>query len=177
MRQVDLTKTLLDVIDARSFSSLWYWIVLAVAWSTASHYVVGVPFDMITRARRHGEEAYDDMAQLVRINVRRLSYIARVSGLVILGFWAFVMTGLLLLSFWYWIEFAQAVTLLAVPMTLVGWMTLRTAQAIEAEAPEGEALVRRLLRHRFWTHVIGMVSIFVSALFGMYQNLYVMQSF
>ena len=174
---MDLTKTLLDVIDARSFSNLWYWIVLAVAWSTASHYVIGVPFDMITRARRHGEEAYADMAALVGINVRRLSYISAVSGLAILGFWAFMMSGLLLLAFWYWIEFAQAVVLLAVPMSFVGWLTVRTARRIEAEQPEGDALFKRLLRHRFYTHLIGMLSIFVSALFGMYQNLYVVQGF
>lgn len=174
---MDLTKTLVDVIDARSFSNLWYWIVLAVAWSTASHYVVGVPFDMITRAKRQGGEAFDDLAQLVGVNTRRLIYISRVSGLAILGFWAFVMTAMLLLAFWYWIEFAQAVVLLAVPMTLVGWLTLRAAQKIEMDQPTGPDLLKRLLRHRFYTHVIGMISIFVSAMFGMYQNLYVVPGF
>jgi hypothetical protein len=174
---LDLTETLVNVIDARSFSNLWYWIVLAVAWSTASHYVVGVPFDMITRARRQGGEALDDLAGLVRINIRRLLYIGQVSGLVILGFWAFVMSALLVLAFWYGIEFAQAVVLLAVPMTLVGYLTFATARRIEAEQPQGNDLIKRLLRHRFWTHVIGMISIFVSAMFGMYQNLYTMQSF
>ena len=51
---MDFTQTLLDVIDFRSFSNLWFWIVLAVAWSTASHWVLGIPFDMVMRARRHG---------------------------------------------------------------------------------------------------------------------------
>ncbi|SMY07454.1 component of SufBCD complex [Flavimaricola marinus] len=174
---MDLTKTLIDVIDARSFSNLWYWIVLAVSWSTASHYVVGVPFDMITRAKRQGGEAFDDLVNLVGINTRRLLYIGQVSGLVILGFWAFVMTALLMLAFWYWIEFAQAVVLLAVPMTFVGILTFKTAQKIEAEQPRGPDLLKRLMRHRFYTHLIGMVSIFVTALFGMYQNLYVVQGF
>ncbi|MEM9756043.1 MAG: component of SufBCD complex, partial [Pseudomonadota bacterium] len=32
-----------DVIDLRSFSNLWYWIVLAVFWSSASHWGLGVP--------------------------------------------------------------------------------------------------------------------------------------
>ena len=34
----------------RSFSNLWYWIALAVLWSTVSHWVLGVPFDMVQRA-------------------------------------------------------------------------------------------------------------------------------
>jgi hypothetical protein len=41
-----------EVIDMRSFSNLWYWIALAVLWSSTSHWVLGVPFDMIQRARR-----------------------------------------------------------------------------------------------------------------------------
>ena len=168
---------LLDVIDARSFSNIWYWIVLAVAWSTASHYVLGVPYDMLVRARRHGDEAEGDLNTLVGVNVRRMLYISRVSGLVLLAFWAFLITGLLTLAFWYWIEFAQAVALILVPMTFVGFLTLRTAEQIAAEQPEGEALYKRLVRHRFWTQVIGMLSIFVTALFGMYQNLYVVHGF
>ena len=50
---MDLTQTLFDVIDFRSFSNLWFWIMLAVAWSTASHWVLGIPFDMVLRARQH----------------------------------------------------------------------------------------------------------------------------
>ncbi len=41
-----------DLIDMRSFSNLWYWIALAVTWSSTSHWVLGVPFDMVLRARR-----------------------------------------------------------------------------------------------------------------------------
>lgn len=174
---MDLAKTIVEVIDARSFTNIWYWMVLAVFWSTLSHYVIGVPFDMIARARRSGEETMVDLTRLVDINVRRLLYIARVSGLLLMGFWAFVLSGLLLLAFWYGIELAQAISFLAVPVTFIGFMTLRTARIIEAEKPEGQDLIRRLLRHRFWTHVTGMISIFVTAMFGMYQNLSVVPGF
>ena len=64
---MDLTDTILDVIDPRSFSSLWYWIVLAVAWSSASHWVLGVPFDVVTRARRHGGQAALDLDDLAGV--------------------------------------------------------------------------------------------------------------
>lgn len=174
---MDWTKTLTDVIDMRSFSNIWYWIILAVVWSTQSHWVIGVPFDMIVRARRSGGEAYDDLCDLVRVNVDRILYIGRVSGLWLVGFTMFMMTGLAVLAFWYRIEIAQAIILIALPLCLVGVLSLSTARLIRTEEPEGAQLFRRLMRHRFWTQMIGVLSIFVTAMFGMYHNLAVVPGF
>lgn len=171
---MDFTRTLFDVIDMRSFSNLWFWIVVAVAWSSASYFVLGVPYDMIQRARRLGGQHRTDLEDMVRISVNRILYVTRTAGLWLLGFVAFALTALLVLAFWYWVEFAQAVVLIALPMSLVGAMSVARARAIEAQAPEGEALVRVLLRHRLWTQVIGMIALFVTAMFGMYRNLTVM---
>jgi len=102
---VSWTNALFEVIDMRSFSNLWFWIALAVVWSSVSHWVLGVPFDMIQRARKQGGQAEADLHDMVRINVNRLLYIARLS------------------------------------------------------------------KHRVITQFIGMISIFVTAMFGMYQNL------
>ena len=168
---MDLHQTIFELIDMRSFSNLWFWIALAVLWSSASHWVLGVPYDMVVRARRHGGQAEIDLEDIVRVNVNRLLYIARVSGLWLLGFACFFLTGLGLLGFVYDVEFAQAVFLLVLPMTGVGLLSLNTAALIEAEEPVGEALRARLVRHRVYTQLIGVVSIFVTALWGMYQNL------
>lgn len=176
-RTLDLARTLVEVIDARSFTNAWYWMVVAVFWSTLSHYVLGVPFDMIARARRSSDQALADLTRLVDINVRRILYISRVSGLILIALWAFVLSGLVLLGFWYWIELAQAISFLAVPATLIGVMTMRSARIIDRDRPEGQDLIRRLLRHRFWTHVTGMISIFITAMFGMYHNLSVVPGF
>lgn len=165
------TNTLIEVIDMRSFSNLWFWIALAVVWSSVSHYVLGVPFDMIQRARKQGGQAEIDLQDMVRINVNRLLYIGQVSGLILLGFMAFALTSLGIMAFWYDVEFAQAVFLLAFPLTMVGALSLSTARAIATSAPEGEALYARLSKHRVITQFIGMISIFVTAMFGMYQNL------
>lgn len=170
-RTLDWYSTVFELIDMRSFSNLWYWIALAVVWSTTSHWVIGVPYDMIQRAQRHGGEAEADLEAIVRINCNRLNYIAGVSGLWLAAIVSGLLTALALLGFWYWIEFAQAVFLLAAPMTLVAYLSLRTARGITADAPSGEALRRRLIRHRIATQVVGMFSIFVTALWGMYQNM------
>jgi len=162
---------ILELIDLRSFSNLWYWIALAVTWSSVSHWVLGVPYDMIQRARRVGGQSEIDLEDITRVNVNRLLYIGRVSGLWILGFICFALSGLAVLGFWYEVEFAQAVFLLGFPMSLVGLLNLSTARLIEGETPTGELLQKRLGRLRIYTQMIGMVAIFVTALWGMYQNM------
>lgn len=82
-----------------------------------------------------------------------------------------MLTSLVLLGFVYAIEFAQALLLLGFPMSLVGLLSLSTARLIRIEGSTGDVLQRRLMRHRLYTQIIGMFSIFVTALWGMYQNL------
>ena len=168
---MDWYQTLFELIDMRSFSNLWFWIVLAVLWSTTSHWVLGGPYDMVLRARRQGEQAMVDLEDLVRINVNRLLYIAQMSGLWLLGFGCFGLTMLLLLGFVYENEFAQAVFLLGFPLAIVGLLSLSTARLIAQEGSQGEVLCKRLTRHRLYTQIVGMLSIFVTAIWGMYQNL------
>lgn len=155
----------------RSFSNLWFWIALAVLWSTASHWVLGVPYDMVLRARRNGEQAEQDLEDLVRINTNRLLYIANVSGLWLLALGCFLLTALGVLGFFYRIEIAQALFLLGFPMSMVGLISLSTSRLIQEDDLRGEPLRRRLTRHRLYVQLIGMASIFVTALWGMYQNL------
>ena len=163
---------LFELIDMRSFSNLWFWIALAVVWSSASHWILGVPFDMVTRARRNnGETAQADLEAIVRVNVNRILMIAHLSGLWIFGFVCFVMTGLALLGWLYGVEFAQAVFLLTFPLCLFALLGLRTARRIAAASPYVYELCQILSRHRLVTQIIGTVSIFVTAVWGMYQNL------
>lgn len=168
---LDWSNVLFQVIDLRSFSSVWYWIMLAVTWSSVSYYVLGVPFDMITRARRSGGDAEADMVELVRINVTRLLGIAGAAQLILTGLVCFLLTVLALLGFVYGVEMAQAVFLLALPLTIAGAVTLASARRIRAADPEPAQLYAMLLRHRLWMQVIGMVAIFFTAMFGMIKLL------
>jgi hypothetical protein len=174
---LDWTRTLFDLINFRSFSSIWYWIVLAGMWSSASHRVLGVPFDLVMRARRQGGAAMADLEDLVRIHVDRLLHLARSSGLLLAAVAAFGLTVLVILGFWYGAEMAQAVALLLLPLAVVGGLSLRAAQRVERETPQGEDLIRVLLRQRFLVQAVGMGAILVTALFGMYRNLQVLQGF
>lgn len=167
---VDLIATVFEIIDMRSFSNLWYWIALAVLWSSTSHWVMGLPYDMLPRARREGGQAQADVEELARIYSSRLLAVVRAAGLWIVALGCFWMSVLGVLSFYYDVEFAQAVFFLVAPMTIVIWQSLRCARLIEAGENSGEALYRRLSIHRRILQVLGMVSIFITSLFGMWQN-------
>jgi len=168
---LDLFAIIVELIDLRSFSNLWYWIALAVLWSSASHWVLGVPYDMVGRAARVGGQSAQDLQDLVRIQVNRLLYVADVSGFILTGFMFFVLTSLLMLGFVYDIEFAQALVLMLLPMNVVGLINLRAARAIRATKHDDHALRRRLVRTRLYVQLVGVVSIFVTGIWGMIQNL------
>ena len=172
---LDWSKALLHVIDLGSFSSLWYWIGVAIAWSTVSHWVIGVPYDMITRAKRNGGQAEIDLADIVRINVNRQLHTAAIAGIWLIGIVFFLLTMLGALGFVYRIELAQAIFLVVFPMSFVGALSLSTSRLIAATNPEGADLIAVLLRHRLWTQIIGMIAIFFTGLYGMFQNLAVVR--
>lgn len=170
---MNLYQIVVEMIDLRSFSNLWYWIMLAVFWSSASHWVIGVPFDMVLRARRQGGDLQRDLETVARIQAGRLIVICETSGSLMVAFLCFALTSLGLLSVVYGVEFAQAVSLLALPMVALAALSRRTAQLILGGDATGAALHHRLSRHRLATQLLGIVSIFVTSMFGMYQNLHI----
>lgn len=168
---MDWHLTVFEVIDMRSFSNLWYWVGLAVLWSTASHWILGVPYDLVLRARRVGGEVEADMFAMLRASCNRLIHIGEVLGVWVLAGSSAVLSALAVLGFWYGVEFAQAVFLLLFPLTVVGFFSVQSARKFVRQEEEGEAVYRRLRRHRTLTRMIGFASIFVTAMWGMYQNL------
>ncbi|MEL6642223.1 MAG: component of SufBCD complex [Pseudomonadota bacterium] len=172
---MDWSEAIFDVINVRSFSSLWYWIAVAVLWSSLSHWVLGVPFDLISRARRRGGDAEQDLIDVVRVNVNRLLSIMDSSAAWLIGIVCFIVTSLLVMGVYYRIEFAQAVLFMVVPLCVVGALCVWSARRIQNQAEDVQMLFKMLATHRLWTQLIGMVSIFLTALYGMYHNLDVLR--
>jgi hypothetical protein len=50
-------------------------------------------------------------------------------------------------------------------------LSIRLAQRIASRGWTGVALIKRVQTHRLVIQVIGMLSIFVTAMWGMYQNM------
>ena len=160
-------ENMLSLIDMRSFASVWFWIVMALYWSSVSQGVLSAPYDLIVRARKGDARDQADLLALVGIHVRRRLVLMRRAGHWIVGFTMAVLTLVSMLAFLYHLEFAQALFLLLLPMTLVRLFSLRLCFRIEREQPQGERLARLLLQHRLLMQALGVLSIFVAAVWGM----------
>ncbi|MEM9968169.1 MAG: component of SufBCD complex [Pseudomonadota bacterium] len=168
---MDLFQALSELIDLRSFSNVWFWIALAVVWSLTSHWILGVPFDMLLRARRDGGQAALDLEDMVRISVnRRLAVNANTLGWNVASA-CFGLTVLLLLGFGYGLEFAQAAFLLAFPLAVIAVLNRMAARRIREADVVGPPLYALLSRHRRMTQFVGLLTIFVTTIWGMYQNI------
>jgi hypothetical protein len=145
-----------------SFYSIWYWVLTVVVWTLACHRTLGVPYDMVLRARRLPEVA-EDVDRLAAIHAERVAHIYRRSGAVLAGVGGFALAALATLGFGSWNEAAQATFVLLLPLSGVGFATGRLALALRGSADRGEALRRRLSRRRFWNQVIAILAIFAAA--------------
>lgn len=165
---MDFIDLVTEVIDLRSFSNLWYWIVLAILWSSLSHWVLGIPYDMVQRARRGHEDSLRDLRLLAEVNSRRILDFVELSGVLMVALSGFVISALLVLGWGYRVEFAQAITLLILPLILVTAISVATARRLQQNGFEGVPM--QLRNHRLVVQMIGIVSIFVTAFWGMYTN-------
>ena len=168
---VHLTDIILEFIVFETFSSIWYWMAVAVTWAVVSHWVLGVPFDVILRARKAGPEAMDDLEALFRTHVRRLIWIEDFAGPFVIATTAFALTAIGMAGFYYGMELAQGVFLIGFPVTIVAIITQRACRRFTANPPAREDLARELLRLRIVIQVIAAISIFVTSFYGMYYNL------
>ena len=159
--------TIFSLIDARSFSRLWFWIALVTVWLVAGNWVLGVPFGIVRRATRNSEQAQRDMEDLVRIHVRRLYGIGRAFGIWIVGTACAVLTGLGLVGFLYRVELAQALFLMFIPLALSGALNLLAAFRIHHQEPTGGALLRQMWWLRNRIQLIGVATILASVMWGM----------
>ncbi|MFV0301928.1 MAG: hypothetical protein ACK5IP_13805 [Paracoccus sp. (in: a-proteobacteria)] len=167
----------LDLMDARSFGSVWFWFLLILIWAGNGRAVLGVPSDVINRARRDPE----GLPGLALLDWLSLSlprwHLDRREGVAFLAISSFLLTSLAMLGFGYGLELAQAVTLLAVPLFLLFLMRLRLAQRLDpvlsgahdgSVAPD-EAAARALRMigwHRRLAFALSMLAVAATALWG-----------
>lgn len=168
---MDWTETISRVIELRTFSSIWYWLVVIVTWAIGSHWLVGVPFDLLFRARKSAPQEIADLEAIVDVNVRRFTGLMDFAGPFLLGLLVFVLTACLMAGFYYGIEMAQGLFILGAPISLVIWLNVRVAYQLRAQPLRGADLVNRLFKMRLWSQTIGIIAIFCTSMYGMWFNL------
>ena len=164
-------ESVFDVIDLRSFSSVWYWIVVVSVWSGASHFTLGVPYDMVRRARGDHACARRDMERLAEIHARRRLGLAAEAGPIGIAVLSAFVTALAVLGFLYDLELAQAILLIVAPLLGLWFLDQRTARAIVERRLSGADLARRLRRLRWRNWTVGLLAILATSIWGMWWNL------
>lgn len=165
------------ILDSRSFGSIWFWLLLVLAWSMAGRRVLGVPADVIQAARKPAPDP-DDAAALLLLDWLSLSLprwqVGRAEGALMLGFGAFALTALFLLGFVYGLEMAQALVLLVLPFAILFAVELRLARALAllvqaaetgqmpVNAAAGQA-ARQLSRHRVAISIASIMAVALTA--------------
>ena len=141
------------VIGGGSFQSIWYWILTLAVWIRVCHHTLGVPHDMVQRARRLPEVAarVDDLARLASL---RIGGIYDRAGVPLAALAGFGLTALFVLGFASGLEFAKAAFVLLFPRAVVAYSTLRLALAVRRKGQAGEDLRRSLGKRRIWHGLI-----------------------
>mgnify|MGYP001627945234 CR=1 FL=1 len=173
---------LIGLLDSRSFGTIWFWIVLIAWWSASGRTVLGVPTEVLVRARRIRREGRPEADEVIAL-LDWLSLtlprwrLGRAEGAGFLGLGVFALTVLAITGFGYGLEMAQALTLLLVPMKILFWMRILLARRlmpllVDAQSgarpvadAAGEA-VGRMTLHRRLVWFLSIVSVAVTALWG-----------
>lgn len=173
---------LISLLDSRSFGTIWFWLVLVGMWSASGRHVLGVPTEILSRARRMqtlGEP--EGQAVLALLDWLSLTLprwrLGTGEGAVFLGCAAFVLTSLAILGFGYGLEMAQALTLLLLPFMILFWMRVLLARRLtplleaadSGERPVsgvGAEAARRMQTHRHVVTALSIVAVALTALWG-----------
>lgn len=148
---------LFETFAGASFQSVWYWVLHGVVWTLACYRTLGVPQDMLLRARRMPDigARVDTLAGLA---CERIGGIYDLFGVPIAAASAFVLTVAGFLGFWTGIEAAQAAFLLLLPLAIIGYSKLRLALAVRSQTMTGPRLVLALARRRIWHQFIAVLA-------------------
>ncbi|MEJ8560593.1 hypothetical protein QTO30_04670 [Yoonia sp. GPGPB17] len=174
---MDWTLALARLIELQTFTSFWYWLVVIVTWSIAGNWLIGVPFDMLYRARKCAEQELADLERLVDINVRRIIWTDQAFGPAMAGLIGFILCSLGVAGFVYGLELGQGLFVLAAPLMIVVGFNLRLARQLHVAPLSGRPLVKRLFLVRLWTQIIAMFALFFTAMYGMYYVITAQQFF
>ena len=149
---------MIDAFGTGSFESVWYWTLTVIAWSVVGSRVLGVPYDMILRARSRPQVA-ERVELLAHIAADRIGGLYDKVGVPIAAGVGFGLAALFAIAFGNGLELATAAFLLVFPLAIVVYSTLRLALAVRRQRIGGEGLVRILARRRIWHLAIGTVAI------------------
>lgn len=159
-----------EVIGSRSFASIWYWIVCAVIWTRTTHWTLGVPYEDAQNSNKLGGQYQRDFEIQIQINIRKTLEVFEGHSAIYTALAAFFISTVFVLGFSFNLQFMQACFLLMFPLIIVSGLSIHLAQRLRDQALEGDGLYSAYVWHRRVKQVIGAISIFFSAFWGVSQT-------
>ncbi|SMO63634.1 hypothetical protein [Paracoccus laeviglucosivorans] len=171
-----MTQGILTILDSRSFSSIWFWLLLTLSWTLAGRRIAGVPSDVLGAVRK--PKGPDDPASLMLLDWLSLTLprrqLGRAEAVGLMGMATFVLTALFILGFFYGLEMAQALVLLMLPFGLLFAAEMRLSHRLAGivDAAESGALTvndaaakaaKLMRRQRVAINVGSLVAVAVTA--------------
>lgn len=163
--------SIFELIDLRSFSNIWFWLILGLVWTRVINAPLGVPVDLIRRAQKGDAQARVDVANLADIEVRQRHALWGNFSALRTALWTFCLTVLGIVGFFYGKEIAQALFVLGLPLAVVALIVTLHAKALHAAQPKGTALYTQLMRLKYQVQAVGLTAVFFASIWGMYVNL------
>lgn len=174
---------LFDVLDTRSFSSMWYWLLLTLIWTWLGRGALGIPTDLVNAVRRREPDADTRPAPAALLLLDWLSLVTPRwlvpdrDGVLLLAVGAFVATLLAGLGFGYGWQAAQALFLLGAPLMVLLILRVRLAarlRGVLAEAETGQQppdaaaskAAAMIARHMRVTMALSIVAVSGAAVWG-----------
>ncbi|SEH61358.1 hypothetical protein [Paracoccus alkenifer] len=177
---MDGARALIAILDTRSFASMWYWLLLAIAWSRATRGALGIPPDLIRANRRKpaGDEPPEALRLLDWVSLVAPRWrVAPGDGMMLVGAGAFLLTLLAGLGFRHGLETAQALFLLIAPLLWLAVLRVRLARRLlpsladaqSGRLPVAEAASRiaaMVAAHMRVTLALSMAAVLAAAMWG-----------
>ncbi|MFT3974541.1 MAG: hypothetical protein QM699_14135 [Amaricoccus sp.] len=148
---------MIRLLATAHFDSPWYWVLHVVVWSVVCARTLGVPTDMLVRARRDGDAAAR-VDLLAGIAAERVAGVSDRAGPAIAAAAGFVIAGLAGIGFGSGIEAAQAVLFLLAPLAAIGYSNVRLSLYLRQSRLVGPHLVLALGWRRICHQTIAVVA-------------------
>ena len=163
----------IDILDARSFASIWYWLGFGLIWTSVTRGAFGIPPAIIRQARRGDGTAARQLLAWLRL-VMPAWRIGGGEGALLAAGIGFLLTSVWVLAFHHGLQLPQALVPLVGPLTVLlvlrirlAWRLDRLTAALDAGSGRIEDVAsnaaKLLIRHRW----LGLLLFFLAMLLAM----------
>lgn len=155
-----------NLLKTKSFDDIWYWLVLAVAWSLTTYWTMGVGNQDARAAQDKGGKYLSNFETLVGIYCERTVSSIATYGPPFVLVASFVLASLATLGFWFWILFAQAMFILLFPLCITTLVSVAFAKRQVRDPAQGKDLLKRYKTLRLVKQTIGVFAITTTSFWG-----------